>query len=165
MKRIGNNQFNAFHRMSRTRIYKLWVTMKGRCETPTYAAYRDYGGRGIAVCQRWSESFENFYADMGDRPEGCSLDRIDNDGPYSPENCRWATLKEQGCNKRNNRVVTCFGESKILADWRDDPRCAVNFYTIRTRLSRGWPDEKALTTPAHWRGQENWAPAPEKATV
>lgn len=87
------------HGMAGTRIYNIWADMVGRCTRPTHIRYADYGGRGITVCDRWRD-FANFYADMDERPEGRSLDRIDNDLGYSPQNCRWATASEQASNKR-----------------------------------------------------------------
>lgn len=91
------------HGMDGTKIYSIWSHMKQRCYSPNNTNYKNYGGRGIKVCDRWLNSFANFLEDMSCHPKFLSLDRIDNDGNYCKENCRWATRKEQGNNKRNSR--------------------------------------------------------------
>lgn len=104
------------HGMSDTRMYSVWKNMMRRCFDPKNHAYKNYGGRGITVCDRW-KNFENFYSDMGEPPNGKSLDRKDNSLGYSPENCRWATRKEQTRNMRTNRLITIDSETKSLAEW------------------------------------------------
>ncbi len=90
----------TYHGMNRTPIHRIWIGMIQRCTNPKSTVYRHYGGRGIKVCERWRLSFLSFYEDMGEKPEGMSLDRINNDGNYEPGNCRWATPLEQVLNRR-----------------------------------------------------------------
>ncbi len=123
--------------------FTTWNAMLCRCSNKTHKQWDAYGGRGIFVCDRWKKSFENFLADMGRRPEKHSLDRINNDGPYSPENCRWATRSQQCGNTRRNKKLTAFGQTKNLIDWARDTGIKEN--TITERIRRGWSVEKALS--------------------
>jgi hypothetical protein len=132
------------HGMSYSRPYGIWRSMKERCLNKNSPAWRHYGGRGITVCDRWME-FENFYADMGDPPAGMELDRIDNDGPYTKENCRWATIKQQGRNRRTNRMITFRGETKCVTEWAES--LGMRPSALIHRLDKGWPVEEAMTAP------------------
>lgn len=122
--------------------YHVWGGMLARCTRPTHTAWHNYGGRGISVCERW-RVYENFVADMGLRPEGRTLDRIDNDGNYEPGNCRWATQDEQNSNTRVSRRVTAFGRTLTVAQWSRET--GIIQVTLLKRLDRGWPPEKALS--------------------
>jgi hypothetical protein len=125
--------------------YKVWTQMKLRCANPQMRNYKHYGGRGITVCSRWTESFDNFYADMGPRPTNKhSIDRIDNDGPYSPDNCRWATQDIQMSNRRGNRHLTYNGKTLTITQWAKE--LGISRTTIRTRLNAGLPPETILST-------------------
>jgi hypothetical protein len=135
--------------MHGTRTYQSWISMRQRCQNPNHTAYANYGGRGIKVCERWS-SFEDFLADMGERPEGCSLDRIDGDGDYEPGNVRWASSKTQSRNWRDaNNLVTFDGRTQPLASWSEE--FGIEHHTLQYRLRAGWSAEKALTTPVRGR--------------
>ena len=123
--------------------YRSWQAMRRRCYNPNDVGYSRYGGRGITVCLRWSY-FENFLEDMGERPEGLTLDRLDTDGPYCKDNCRWATKAEQSVNKSNCRQITFEGKTHCISEWAR--KVGVGFFTLRSRLNRGWSVERALTT-------------------
>lgn len=125
--------------------YYVWKTMKVRCRNPKSKGYRRYGARGITVCERWL-SFDVFFTDMGKRPSPKhQLDRIDNDGPYSPENCRWATPQQQGRNRSTNRLITFNGETLTATEWGE--RRGLARGTIAKRLRAGWSLERALLEP------------------
>lgn len=135
-----------------TPTYKTWAHMLGRCENPGDHAYARYGGRGIRVCTEWHE-FENFLRDMGEKPEGLTLDRIDNDSDYYLKNCHWATYTEQNRNRRNSYVIEFNGKARCLAEWAE--RIGMAYGTLRTRLDDGWTVERALTTPTQKNGKRS----------
>lgn len=140
--------WNLQHGMCSTRIYKLWAEMKARCEKTDHPAWNDYGGRGIKVCSRWSESFQAFYDDFGKlREGGKTIDRINNDKGYEPGNVRWATRTEQARNKRTNARHLAFGEWKTCQEWAEDPRCKATASAIKRRIKRGWTVEDAVALP------------------
>lgn len=140
---------NKRHGMYGTSLYNVYSNMKQRCYNPKSTSYKDYGAKGITVCERWlgPEGFINFLASMGDRPSpDHSIDRIDTKGPYSPENCRWATWRTQQSNRSNNNVLTLDGKTQCLEAWSRD--VGLGHKTISYRLKRGWPLRAALYTPA-----------------
>lgn len=128
-------------------VYWCYKAMKNRCLNASHISFPNYGGRGIKICQRWLDSFNDFVADIGPRPSQIHcLERINNDGDYEPSNCRWATRSEQGFNKRTNRFITAFGETKAITQWISDSRCLVTIKTLRRNLMDGMEPEKAITT-------------------
>lgn len=128
-------------------LYSTWISMRDRCNNPRNRHYKNYGGRGVKVCDRWMDhahGFENFLSDMGDRPKGCSLDRIDNNGNYSPENCKWSNKVEQNLNKRTSRSVPYIstrvrhGREEYIVrikDLRDKTSC-----TVKTKVRKTLED-------------------------
>ncbi len=132
---------NKSHSKSRTRIYRVWTQMMQRCYKEYAPNYKWYGGSGVTVDPAW-HSFEQFYADMGDPPPGMTLERKRHDGPYSMENCRWATRQEQAENKRNSVHITYRGETKTLTAWERELGVRKDFFG--KRLRRGLSVEQAF---------------------
>lgn len=121
------------HGMSKTKIYSIWNAMNMRCTKPSQDMYEHYGGRGIKVCDRWKHSFDNFYSDIGKFYEpGLSIDRIDPDGDYTPDNCRWANAELQANNTTRNRWITVNGITKTLSQW--SKITGINRRTIAARI-------------------------------
>ncbi len=132
------------HGKCHTRIYRIWQNMLQRCQNEKAAKWNIYGGRGITVCDSW-KIFQNFYDDMGDPPDGTTLDRIDSNGNYCKENCRWATNDVQSRNRSANRILKFGDKEQVVTDWGKELNIDPN--TLCTRLDRGWSIERALTTP------------------
>ena len=130
--------------MSKRTAYPGWAGMMGRCYDPDNRKYPSYGGRGIKVCDRWI-CFRLFYLDMGDRPPNMTLNRIDNNGPYSPENCEWATFSAQAQNRRDNNLLSFGGEVLCVTEWAR--RIGIKRDTLRRRIALGWTVEHAITAP------------------
>ncbi len=143
------------HGMSHTPLYDVWSQMRNRCNNPKYKRYKDYGGRGIKVCDRWNESFDNFYEDVIDGYQiGLQLDRIDNDGPYSPENTRWATSKENSSHKRDTLWINSIYGRITLEELEKETGIKRN--TLAMRHFRGIPDD--LITIKNCRGLTDLKP-------
>lgn len=141
------------HGGSRTRLYDIWLTMRKRCSaTANKMAYDLYYGRGIRVCDEWENSFQAFkdWALANGYRDDLSIDRWpDKNGNYQPTNCRWATWEQQQRNRRDNLILTAFGESKTPPDWEEDSRCHVSARTLRRRIRDGWPVPAAITEPRY----------------
>lgn len=122
------------HGMTKSRTFSSWIRMKNRCNNSNTAGHENYGGRGIGICQRWMK-FENFLIDMGERPEGTTLDRIDNNLGYSPENCKWADSKTQVRNRRCTVMLEYMGELKPASEWAEI--LGITYSSIMSRRRRG----------------------------
>lgn len=131
----------ATHGASGRRTFNIWCLMRKRCDDKRDPAY---GGRGISYCDRWGK-YEHFVADMGEAPDGLSLERKNNDGGYEPGNCRWATQKEQCRNRRSSRSLTVRGQTHTIVEWAE--RTGVSRRTIMSRIRLGWDAERAITAP------------------
>lgn len=152
-REIGHNSEKHGHASVNSPEYRSWTAMRNRCINPRNHAYKDYGGRGITICHEWDD-FRVFLADMGLRPvpiREYTLDRIDNNGPYSKENCRWSTRLEQGNNRRNNVTITFLEKTLTVNQWArylDMP-----YSTLKNRLyTRKWSVERSLTEPIRSKG-------------
>lgn len=146
------------HKWSYTNLYRRWIAMRQRCYCETSGSYGDYGARGVRVCSEWKDSFASFRdwaLDSGFK-ESLTLDRIDGNGDYEPSNCRWVTARQNNNNKRNNRHVTAFGETKNLCEWVNDKRCQVPKGTLTRRIWQGWNPVDAITFPSVPLNQRRW---------
>lgn len=145
MAALNSKRIKHGHTVGGTPLwFYRWSAMMARCYNPKNSRFERYGGRGIKVCERWHDP-GSFYADMGDAPPGMSLDRIDNDGPYSPENCRWADLLTQARNRPSVRLITHNGVTLNMHQWAY--RIGIKQSSLFKRLKR-WPLDRALETPA-----------------
>jgi len=130
------------HGMRNSKTYRTWVNMKSRCNNKNSQSYKNYGGRGIKFCKSWNK-FENFYKDMGDKPEGRTLDRINNSGDYCKENCRWTDWETQANNRRGNVFIEFKNDKLTISQW--ERKLGIKRATLNGRLRRGWSVERALT--------------------
>jgi hypothetical protein len=132
------------HGRKATPEYNAWSAMHSRCTDKNNEGYHRYGGRGIKVCKRW-KSFANFISDMGKRPDGFTLERINTNKGYSRKNCKWATPLEQANNRRSNKLVLFRGQKKTVAQWCRE--LSINWITVKKRIAAGWKIDKAFMQP------------------
>ncbi len=133
-------------RQNKTSEYRAWMGMKSRALNPKSEHFDRYGGRGIKICSRWLDSFENFFEDMGNKPSAShSIHRIDNDGDYTPENCCWATKKEQARHRCSSRLIEHNGATKTLAEWAEN--AGMDIRSLWQRIKRGWSFDESINDP------------------
>lgn len=144
LQREQATKANRTHKKSNTHLYYIWRSMRYRCYNKHTKAYKNYGGRGIAVCSEWKDNFMAFYnwSMANGYNDNLTIDRIDNDKNYSPNNCRWVDRKQQGRNRRSNILITINGETHCLIEWCEI--LGLKYNTVNTRIRRGWCIEKAL---------------------
>lgn len=145
--KIQIGKSNTKHGTSPILLYRAYQNMKTRCNNEHYSLYHRYGGRGITICKEWQESFIAFreWALKNGYRKGLTLDRIDNDGNYCPENCRWVTMVEQSNNRVTNRMLSTNGETDTMANW--SRRLDIPYWVLQRRLHDGWSEDRALGTP------------------
>lgn len=168
---IARRTHSFKHGRANTKEHNTWMKMRTRCHNPKSREYRNWGARGIYVCQRWRDSFIAFFEDMGPAPSPKhTIERVDNDGPYCKENCIWLPFELQARNTRRSRWITFQGKTQILEDWGRET--GIKSITIAERLRRGWSLEAALTRPLDPRGsnqrgrqKSNDVPAPQIAVA
>lgn len=143
--REAASEYRRSHGMTQTAIYKVWTGIKQRCTNPNNIGWKNYGGRGILICDKWLD-FGGFLNDMGGSySPGLSIERIDNNGPYCKSNCKWATINEQAYNKRSTRYIQCGGIEMLAKDWAEV--MGVTPHLIFSRLSSGWSEDRAIRQP------------------
>lgn len=142
-REIAGGNFKT-HGLSHTKLYHIWEGMKRRCNNESDVGYHKYGARGIRICNEWQNDFKVFYdwAIQNGYEDGLTIDRINNEEGYCPENCRWVTLLEQANNTRSNHRIVCRGEEHTLAEW--SRISGIQSATICRRLKKGWPEEEAI---------------------
>lgn len=138
---------NTTHGDNKTPLHYHWLDIKKRCSNPKFRQYKDYGGRGIYVCNEWVNDFTAFrdWSLANGYEKGLSIDRIDNNGPYAPWNCRWTDRTTQNNNKRSNHLITANGKTQTVAQWERET--GIEEATIRSRIKRGWDEQDAVTIP------------------
>lgn len=146
-ERFGHGR--TTHGLSRTPLYRVWCGMRERCANSAHTVYRYYGARGITVCPEWNSDYPAFYAwaTANGYREGLEIDRIDGDGNYAPDNCRWVTRVANIENRSVTRWIEAFGERKTASQWTQDARCSVSAPLIRGRIADGWDHESAVARP------------------
>lgn len=148
LTRIRNKQMFTTHGYgNEDRLHRIWIGIKTRCYNKNDPGYKNYGSRGIVMCDEWKNDFMNFrnWATTHGYNDNLSIDRVNNDGNYEPSNCRWATLEQQGNNKRNNHLIEYNGEIHTLQEWCE--KINIKYATLESRLRIGWSIERAFTTP------------------
>lgn len=150
-KKVRKTNRGEEHGLRKTSEYYSWKSMIQRCENSNHDAYPRYGGRGIKICQRWRKSFINFLTDMGQRPIGTCLERRDNNGNYEPNNCYWATQKQQARNRRSNRIITINGDSLTISEWSE--KTGVSKLLIQARAAKGWKPEECICPDKNFTGK------------
>lgn len=138
---------NTTHGDNKTPLHYHWLDIKKRCGNPKFRQYKDYGGRGIYVCDEWATDFTAFrdWSLANGYEKGLSIDRIDNDGPYAPWNCRWTDMATQNNNKRSNHLISANGKTQTVAQWERET--GISESVIRSRIKRGWDEQDAVTIP------------------